>query len=264
MVCHHTLGHASKIITENVIKILLLDIETSPNTAFVWGLFDQNIPITAIKESSAVLCWSAKWYGEKEIMFDSVHVSSEKKMLKGIHKLLNEADAVVHYNGTRFDIPVLNKEFILNDMTPPAPYKQIDMLRVARGQFRFTSNKLDYVSQALGLGSKTKHAGYQLWVDCMAGDDAAWKKMEEYNKQDVLLLEKVYDKFRPWIKNHPNENLYTDKVVCPVCGGNHLQRRGTSVAVNVVRQRYQCIDCGKWSVGDKVAAQQTPKLKGIN
>lgn len=75
-------------------------------------------------------------------------------MLKQIHALLNEADAVVHYNGAKFDIPTLNKEFILHGLPPPAPYKQIDLLRTARSQFKFPSNKLDYIAQALDLGKR--------------------------------------------------------------------------------------------------------------
>lgn len=245
-------------------KILFLDIETAPNLAYCWGLFDQNIPITAIKESSSILCWASKWQGDKTIMFDSVHKSGMKKMLKGIHKLMDEADAICHYNGTRFDIPTLNKEFILNDMVPPAPSKDIDMLRTARSRFKFTSNKLDYVAQALDLGGKAKHTGYQLWIDCMAGDAKAWKSMERYNKQDVVLLERVHDKLLPWIKNYPNTNLYSARDACPSCGEKKLQARGTAVSVNIKYQRYQCQGCGAWSKGEKSELHVKAKFKGLH
>jgi predicted RNA-binding Zn-ribbon protein involved in translation (DUF1610 family) len=242
----------------------MLDVETSPNTAFVWGLFDQNIPITAIKESSAVLCWAAKWYGKKGIYFDSVHKSGRKKMLAGIHKMMDEADAICHYNGTRFDIPVLNKEFILAGMSPPAPSKDIDLLRTARARFKFTSNKLDYVAQVLGVGCKSGHAGYQMWIDCMNGEERAWKSMERYNKQDVILLEKVYDRVRPWIKNHPNQNMYGTNMACPACGSDKMQRRGTAVSISVLYQRYQCMACGKWARGEKDEQHVKPILHGIH
>lgn len=245
-------------------KTLFLDIETSPNLAYCWGLFDQTIPITAIKESSSVLCWAAKWKGSRDIMFDSVHKSSKKQMLKGIHKLMDEADAICHYNGTRFDVPVLNKEFILTGMQPPAPSRDIDMLRTARSRFKFTSNKLDYVAQALGLGAKTKHTGYQLWVDCMAKDPKAWKLMEKYNKQDVVLLEKVHDRLLPWIKNYPNQNLYGMPDGCPTCGSKKMQRRGTAVSINVRYQRWQCLECGKWAKGEKDASHVKAKFSGIH
>jgi DNA polymerase elongation subunit (family B)/predicted RNA-binding Zn-ribbon protein involved in translation (DUF1610 family) len=230
-------------------KILLLDIETAPNTAYVWGLFKENIPLQRIIDSGYVMCWAAKWLGEEEMFFGSIHHSRPKTMLKAIHRLLEEADAVVHYNGTRFDIPTLNKEFLLHGMNPPSTYKQVDLLNTARQRFRFTSNKLDYVAKALGVGKKTDHAGFQLWVDCMAGDPAAWGEMEEYNKNDVVLLEEVYYKFLPWIKGHPNTGLYegAEDNTCPNCGGTHLVKRGFSFTVTNKYQRYQCRDCGTWS-----------------
>jgi DNA polymerase elongation subunit (family B) len=231
-------------------KLLMLDIETSPNTAHIWGLRDQYISPDHLLESSYVLCWAAKWHGDKEVMFDSVHQSREKTMLKKIHNLISEADAVVHYNGTRFDIPVLNKEFLLNSMLPPAPYKQIDLLRIVRKEFRFPSNKLDYVAQRLGLGKKTAHEGYQLWVKCMNKDVEAWKVMEKYNKQDVILLEKVYDRLLPWIKSHPNRNLYGGQG-CPNCGSHRMQKRGFSYTTTGTFQRFQCTNCGSWSKSTK-------------
>ena len=228
-------------------KILLIDIEVAPNTAHVWGIFDQNISINQLLESSYTLCYAAKWYGESKIMFDSIQKSGKQKMLDSVHKLLDEADAIVHYNGSRFDIPILHKEFLLSGMPPPAPSKQIDLLQVARRQFRFVSNKLDYVSQALGLGAKTEHEGHALWLKCMNDDRKAWKTMEEYNKNDVILLEKVYDKFKGWIKQHPNHNAYSANVCCPNCASRKLNSRGTQRSRTAVYQRFQCQDCGSWA-----------------
>lgn len=237
-------------------KILLLDIETAPNLCHTWGLWQQNVGLPQIVKSGYTLCWAAKWLDDDNIFYDSVNQSSHKGMLKSIHSLLDEADAVVHYNGTKFDIPTLNKEFIKYGFTPPAPYKQIDLLRTARSQFRFASNKLDYVAQFLGLGNKTKHRGHELWTQCMQGDADAWEEMETYNINDVVLLEDVYTVLKPWIKNHPNRNLYSEgEHVCPNCGGSHLQKRGTSYTISGKYQRYQCKGCGGWSRGVKKIAQ---------
>lgn len=227
-------------------KILLIDIETSPNVAHVWGLFKQNISISQLLNSSAVMCWSAKWLGENTVFFSSTR-ESHKKMLKQVYSLLEEADAVVHYNGSRFDIPTLNKEFLLQGWGPPSSFQQIDLLKTARHKFKFPSNKLDYIAQALGVGSKTKHAGHQLWVDCLAGKDEAWEQMEEYNKNDVILLEKVYYKLLPWIKGHPNVGLYDNASSCPHCGGTALIKRGHAYTQTVKYQRYRCSTCGTWS-----------------
>src|SRR5690349_19457114 len=143
-------------------RILLLDIETAPNKAFVWGMFDQNISINQMIASSYVLCWSAQWLGDKKVMFDSTQKSTTRQLLHRIHRLLNEADAVVHFNGKKFDIPVLNKEFVKARMKPPAPYKQVDLYQASKSTFRFERNKLDYIARALGIGQKVKHEGFEL------------------------------------------------------------------------------------------------------
>lgn len=246
-------------------KILLIDIETSPNLATVWGIWQQNISLNQLLESSSTLCYAAKWLGDDEVMFKSVQNTTYKKMLKSVHKLMDEADAIIHYNGSRFDIPTLNKEFLISGMPPPSPAKQIDLLSVARKQFRFVSNKLDYVSQALGLGKKTEHMGHELWLRCMNKDKEAWAIMEEYNKNDVVLLEKVYDKFKAWCKNHVNMSLFVDgDVVCPNCGGHHYQKRGFSYTNTSKFQRYQCQDCGNWFRGKQnLASKQGGKFVNV-
>lgn len=240
----------------------MLDIETSPNTAYVWGLFKENIPLARLIESSYVMCWAAKWYGQREVMFDSVHQSSPKAMLKRIHKLLDEADVVMHYYGSRFDIPTLNKEFVMYGMTPPAPYKEIDLLNVVRQKFKFTSNKLDYVCQKLGLGKK-HDTDFELWVACMQKDPKAWKVMERYNRQDVLLLEKLYDRIRPWIKGHANHSVYESALICPNCASTQITRRGFHYTSTSKYQRYNCGGCGNWFRSGKSLARG-PSEKGVN
>ncbi len=229
-------------------KVLLLDIETAPNTVYCWGLFDQNISHDQVKETSSILCWSAKWLHEAEVMYKSVQRTSEKKMLEKIHGLLGEAEVVIHYNGQKFDIPVLFKEFVKAGFTPPSTFKQVDLYRAVRRMFRFESNKLDAVCQALGLGQKSKHRGFGLWVGCMEGDKACWQEMETYNRNDVVILEQLYDRLLPWIPNHPHAGLINGKQeACPSCGKQkYLIRRGTQTSRLGVYQRFQCTACGAW------------------
>lgn len=227
-------------------KILLLDVERSPNVAYVWGLFKENIPLARLIDTSQLLCYAAKWYGEEEVLFDSLYESGDKKMLKSLHKLMSEADAIVHYNGTDFDIPVINTEFVRNKMEPPAPYKQIDLLKVVRQQFKFTSNKMDHVSKELGCGAKME-VDFDTWIGCMNNREESWSMMATYNIEDVLILERMYEKLKPWIKNHPNHGLYGDTPeVCPNCGSDHFQKRGLAFTSSASYQRYHCLDCGTW------------------
>jgi hypothetical protein len=228
------------------LKILHLDIETAPHKVYVWGLWKQNVAINQIVEPGYTLCWAAKWHGKSRVMFDSVHESKPKEMVKKVHALLDEADVVCHYNGTKFDIPTLNNEFLLFGLKPPSQYKEMDLLRTARGRFRFPSNKLDYIAQQLGLGSKTKHMGMDMWRDCMEGCDKAWSVMKKYNKQDVKLLEDLYLTLLPWIKNHPNWGLYLDpdRPTCRNCGSENVIKKGLERTTTVTYQRYKCNACG--------------------
>lgn len=232
-------------------KILLLDIECAPNLATVWGIWQQNIALNQLLESSYTLCYAAKWYGESKIMFDSVYKTDRHTMLKSIHSLMDEADAIVHYNGNRFDIPMLNKEFLEAGMPPPSPAKHIDLLQTSRSKFRFVSNKLDYIAQRLGLGKKTEHEGHELWLKVMNNDRKAWKRMEEYNKNDVILLEAVYNKFKGWISNHPNRNAYDANAGCVNCGSSKIHHRGYSVLTTGKYRRFQCQACGTWFRSNK-------------
>jgi uncharacterized protein YprB with RNaseH-like and TPR domain len=217
-------------------------------------MWQQNVGLPQLIDSGYVLCWAAKWLGDADIMFDSIKRSGPKKMLQRIHRLLDSADAVIHYNGTKFDIPTLNKEFLIYGMEPPAPYQQIDLLKTARTKFRFPSNKLDYVAKALGVKRKVQHRGHDLWIKCMEKDADAWKEMEVYNKGDIDTLEGVYYKFRPWIRGHANHSVFRGDLVCPTCGGTHYQRRGYHVTRAGKYQKFQCSDCGSWFRHNKTEA----------
>lgn len=233
------------------IKLLFLDVELAPNLATVWGIFNQNIGINQLLNTSRVMCYAAKWYGEKKVIFDSEDQSDHSAMIEGLHEILSEADIVCHYNGNRFDMPVINREFLLKGMPPPDPYKNLDLLRVVKHNFRFTSNKLDHIANELGLGGKVAHTGHQLWLDCMDGDSKAWKLMEKYNRQDVILLDKLYDKLLPWMYNHPNVGLYIDpdKPTCTNCGSTKIHSRGVTHSKTQTYRRFQCQNCHTWLRG---------------
>ena len=238
---------------KNGMRILGIDIETAPNTAHVWGLFKQNIGLNQILQTGRVMCFAARWFGGPDVpngktVFYSEHTDGHEEMVQYAHNLLSIADAVVHYNGNRFDMPTLNREFLSYGMAPPSPYAQIDLLQVARKQFRFASNRLDHLLKELNIGEKVRHDGHELWVKCMNGDPEAWARMEEYNRGDVDQLEALYNRMRPWISNHPNHALYqdTDRPACTNCGGTDLHSRGVTRTKTQMYRRFCCQGCGTW------------------
>jgi len=214
-----------------------------------------------IVEPGYTLCWAAKWQGKKQVLFDSVYESKPVDMTKRVHGLLDEADVVCHYNGSKFDIPTLNNEFLLNNLSPPSQYKELDLLKTARQRFRFPSNKLDYIAQQLGLGAKTKHMGMDMWRDCMDGCPKAWAVMKKYNKQDVKLLEDLYNILLPWIKTHPNWGLYldNDRPTCRNCGGT-VKKNGLERTTTRTYQRFKCTNCGAPLRGRKTVEKARDNL----
>jgi uncharacterized protein YprB with RNaseH-like and TPR domain len=214
-------------------------------------------------ESSYILCWAAKWYGQSRVYFESAEKQSRQAVLKPIHRMLDEADFVVHFNGVSFDIPILNREFIKHGFGPPSPYKQIDLKRVAKRAFRFESNKLAYITKALGLHSKDARQDFQLWVDCMDGKREAWRKMERYNRNDVAIMEPLYERLRPWIAQHPNVSAFLEGLACPKCGSKKTQQRGVQVAVSKIYQRHHCQNCGGWFRSNKSLLVENTE-RGVN
>lgn len=230
-------------------NLLVLDIETAPNVAYVWRLFKESIPLARLSESGEVLCVSYKWHGRGRPQNFSLHNHGKKGMLDGVHALLDKADGVIHYNGQNFDIPWIQGEFVREGMGPPSPFQHIDLLRTVRSQFRFPSNKLDYVAGELLGEHKASHEGFELWVKCMAGDEAAWRTMIRYCNKDVALTERLYDRLLPWIPGHPHVGLIDglELTNCPQCGSGNVGRNGWSYTKLGQYQRWQCRDCGKWS-----------------
>lgn len=239
----------------------MLDIENSFLVLGGWGLYNQNYGLEQILDSGMVLCYAAKWLGSKEYVF-ARHDEDADSFLPIIHSLLDEADAVITFNGRRHDIPMLNREFIKAGMPPPSPYTHIDLLETAKRQFKFPSNKLDWLLEELDLGKKMKHDGFPLWKRIMLGDESAWKIMKRYNIRDVRQTELLYRKLLPWIVNHPNLSLYTDeeRPVCPRCGSRHVNFRGYSYTKTQKYRRFVCRKCKTWS-RERTTALSTEKRK---
>lgn len=229
-------------------KILILDIETKPTVAYIWRAWDENTTPDKVIEVGGLLCWSAKWLGEKDKLFYSEWADGKSEMLHVLRSTLNEADAVVTYNGDKFDLPIIQGEFLLAGMVPSAPLTSIDVIRSVK-KLGFLMNRLAFVGPLLNVGGKMKHEGFNLWKKVMDGDVAAQNRMKRYNIQDVVLLERLYKKIIPFIKNHPH--LGKDRAECGACGSNNTQSRGFRRTKFFKIQRVQCQDCGSWSEGKR-------------
>ncbi len=245
--------------TGRKVRSLVLDLETFPTEAYVWGLFDQNIGLNQIKRTGGVVSWAAKWVDADETELSSINITTKRAMVKEIWKMLDEADEVIGWNSNSFDLKLLNAEFAMIGLPPPSPYKKIDLMRIVKNNMKFVSSKLEHVAGQFGVGSKVKHSGFDLWLGCMAKDQASWDLFHEYNVQDVLLTEKLYHKLRPWIKTGLNRSLLTGNCVCHTCGSANVQQRGWYYTKAFKWKQYQCKDCGAWNKSDERLPRDTKK-----
>lgn len=239
-------------------KVLLFDIENTPNLAYTWGKYQQDV--NRFAKEWWMLCFGYKWLDEK-----ATHVlalpdfpgyakdkSNDRALVQELRDLIDEADVVVAHNGDRFDMPKAKARWLIHGIDPPSPVKQIDTLKIARLHFMFNSNSLGDLGETLGLGGKGDTGGFDTWLECMAGDPVAWRRMIKYCRQDVRLLEKVYLRMLPYIERHPNLALISGRPeACPKCGvvGRMIKRHGpdkrTHYKFNNVTANasFQCTAC---------------------
>lgn len=226
-------------------KIGILDIETTPNIAHVWGLWRQSVFGEQLRESGRIIMWGGKIWREPGVRLMDEHADGYEEMIRGLHAYIQECDIIVAHNGDKFDMRWANAEFARLGLAPPDPAKTVDTLKVAKKNFYFPSYKLDYLVKEFGLGAKVKHEGHELWVGWMVGDPSATEKMRTYCKHDVVLEERLYKYFRPWITNHPNMGAYVNpgRPTCPNCGSTKVVKKGRETTNTGSYQRYRCKSC---------------------
>lgn len=238
-------------------KVLLIDIETSPILGYTWGTYEQSV--LKILQNFQIISVSWKYLNEKTVYAKALPdykgykkgTVDDEKLVKEVHTLLDDADIVIAHHGDAFDLKKLNARFVFHGMSAPSTYATVDTLKVAKKYFAFDGNSLNALGQYLKEGKKLENGGFSLWVDCMAGEPSAWTKMKDYNKQDVVLLEKVYLRLRPFMNNHPNVNTIAEvgDQACHTCLSTDTIKRGFALTLTGKKQRFQCNDCGSWSTG---------------
>lgn len=235
-------------------RVILYDLETSQNLVAVFRLDGNDwIQPENIIQERFIISFAWKVLGESRVhatsvlddvkRFEKNHVD-DSHVCQELHDVLSSADLIVAHNGDKFDLPFAAARMAINGLPPLPPIPSIDTLKTAKRRFMFNSNKLDYLGNVLGVGRKIETSP-GLWLRVLRGEKAAIREMVTYNKQDVLLLERVFLKLRPYMDNYVNRELF-GKSGCPRCGSLKTQSRGTHRAISRVYQRYQCQSCGGW------------------
>ncbi len=252
------------------IRILFIDVETAPIIASVWGLFDQNVSLNQVKSDRHLLSFAAKWADSNKVIYmdqsKEKNIENDKKLAAKLWELLDEADLVVGQNSNAFDIKIINSRLIVHGFPPPSSYKKADTLLIAKKNFSFISNKLEYLSEQLCTKyKKLKHdkfPGFELWSQCLAGNKQAWAEMRKYNEFDVLSTEELYNRLKPW-DNSVNYNNFHDgeDTVCS-CGSTDFKRNGYAYTSVSKFQRYKCVKCGH-EVRGRTNLNSKEKMKSL-
>lgn len=236
-------------------RTLIFDVERIPMRTKQLAAWDmkslqyRRLTPDDIERWGRTICLAYKWFGEKRTHFIAEwHDGGRPGFLAAARDLLDEADLVVGHNSTRFDVPHLGGEFLLENLTPPSPFKQFDTLLTARKVGNLEANHLDTLDKRFGYSGKTDKYRIDMAEAAVAGDAKAQRQIERYNKGDIAATERVFLRLRPY--GNLNVGLFNDdptRPVCPKCGSPKVQRRGYAVKATLRYPRYQCTACGGWS-----------------
>lgn len=253
-------------------KIVIWDLETLPNPEAVYDRLPSigAWPGRTFKaELHTILSFGYKLYGDKEASCINTwdlgsNNSDDSALVQMAYDILHDADEIVTHNGKQFDVKVLNTRLLHYGMPPLPKINHVDTKLVAKSGLSLYSNSLADVAKFFNVEDKM-HWGNK-W--------ATWKRfafnretkedrtiMDTYCKQDVEVLEQVYEKLMPFHGNKSvNKNVWvdSDKKACPTCGNDDLISNGRRVAGGKVYKRLLCTKCGSWSKLNLKETKVTP------
>lgn len=242
-------------------EIWTLDIETRPNEVYSWQLYNQNHSVSQIIRPAGILCFAARKYGTEKVHFYAEWTKGGyDRMVEELYNIYDSADWVVTFNGANFDSKWIKAAFVQAGLPTPSPYREVDLYRTVRKHFNFPSRKLTYVCGVLGLDVKVETGGQKLWNEVIRpttkkSGDQAKRLMRQYNANDVVITEQLFERLRGWIDGL-NFGVYVDdeQPVCANCGSQKIHRRGYAYTTVGRYRRFRCEDCGRWHKARSVEA----------
>jgi hypothetical protein len=234
-------------------KRLFYDIETSYTKGIFWSPGPgQNILPQQILVYPKIICISWKWEGEKTVynLDWNVKKQCDKSILQKFIPILDQADEIVAHNGDGFDIKWIRTRALAHSLEMRDYYNSIDTLKACRYYFNLPSNKLGEVAKYFKLDAKGDPGGLSTWIDIIENKDPkALKRMIDYCNQDVVVLEKVFNKIKPYIKPKSNYAVLNngERYECPECGTSDIRLTKTYVTTaGTVKRQLRCKDskCG--------------------
>lgn len=249
-------------------RIIFYDLEVSRELVEGYRQkYDFKVVKTLRYQELMAFAWKEK--GKRKIHYVSRnHFKKYRDFVKKLADVMSLADIRVAYNGDNFDEKMANTFFIREGVDMPPPIRTVDPCKVARSRFKIPDNKLNTVAEFFGLGSKEKITYADIETEFMTKPNSRVERlMKKYVTKDVELLEKVYDRMLPYMKNHPNVAVYSkNSASCPKCGGTNTRWRGYTYTNTSTYRRFKCFDegCLSWSqVRVQEKGQTKPLLQNV-
>lgn len=215
-------------------RILVYDIEsTNLDAEFGYILAIGYKFVGEPKSSTKVISISDFPRYEKDRTDDSL-------VLRAFEPIYMQADAILHYNGIRFDEPYVNTRRIIHGMDTLPRKPRIDLLYTAKSTLRMRSKSLDRVAKLLGTTEQKSPVMGKHWVRAMSGYKASLQYIVRHCRADVLVLEEVYMRLRGRVYNHPRVSTVA---ACRFCGGEVIKRGFALTALKNRPQKVQCKVC---------------------
>lgn len=234
------------------IKRLFYDLEVSYNIVKSWRIgYDIKLSADNIIQERAIICVAYKWEGDRKVNYLTWDRGDDRELVLKFAEIINSADEVIGHNSDKFDNKWFRTRCLYHGVSLTPYLQSIDTLKEAKKLFLFNSNRLDYISKYLGAKGKIDSGqGLELWDDIILRNNRrSLKKMVEYCKNDVYILEEVFQKLNPYLKNKITKTirLEGDGIKCVECSSTNIKKVKLRIsAAGRYTQQYQCKDCGKY------------------
>jgi len=128
----------------------------------------------------------------------------DKNLLKEFYQDIQDLDRITVYWGKdrRHDLPFLRTRALKWGVDFPL-YRDIyltDVYDIVKGKLRLHANRLENVANFLKIPCKQHKLDPEIWQRAKLGDKKALNHIWLHNKEDVITLEKVYDKLRGFVR----------------------------------------------------------------
>ena len=142
----------------------------------------------------------------------------QRELTKALHDLFEHAAYTLAYNGDGFDKPMA-QTFFVREGFKSRKMPTIDPCKVARKEFRLSSNRMDNVAAELGIKRKLN---IDLRGDTAAfldeGDERAANRIKRYCVRDTNVLYDIDQIIRVYATTYLNlANLQDEYDACPRC-----------------------------------------------